>query len=224
MKVQRIADYGSQVHRIGAEYADAYQAAIGFARDQGALFCHAYDQVEVAAGAGTIAEELLDDDPDIAVIVVAVGGGGLFAGVAAAAEDRAQVVAVEPATIPTLHDALAHGAPVDVSVSGVAADALGARRIGDIAFDVAQRFPPHSVLVSDEEIVAARADLWQRYRIAAEHGAATAYAAVHAEHLNELSGKKICRDRVRRQHRPPHPRNRLTDAPQSGRTLASPSP
>lgn len=134
VKVQRIAAYGAQVHRIGAEYAEAFQAAMGFARDHGALFCQAYDQVEIAAGAGTIAEELLDDDPDIEVIVVAVGGGGLFAGVAAAVAGRAQVVAVEPATIPTLHAALAHGAPVDVSVSGVAADALGARRIGEIAF------------------------------------------------------------------------------------------
>jgi len=191
VKVQRIAEYGAQVHRIGTEYAEAYQAAISFAREHGALFCHAYDQVEIAAGAGTIAEELLDDEPGVEVIVVAVGGGGLFAGVAAAAAGRAQVVAVEPATIPTLHQALAHGRPVDVSVSGVAADALGARRIGDIAFDVAQRLPPHSVLVSDQEIVAARAGLWQHYRIAAEHGAATAYAAVHAGRIAELWGRKV---------------------------------
>ena len=85
--------------------------------------------------------------------MVAVGGGGLFAGVAAAAAGRAEFVAVEPATIPTLHAALAHGAPVDVNVSGVAADALGARRIGEIAFDVAQQHPPRSVLVSDDDIV-----------------------------------------------------------------------
>jgi threonine dehydratase len=190
VKVQRIAEYGARVHRVGAEYAEAYQAATRFARDHGALFCHAYDQPEIAAGAGTIAEELLDDNPDIEVIVVAVGGGGLFAGVAAAAAGRAEVVAVEPATIPTLHADFAQGAPVDVSVSGVAADALGARRIGEIAFDVAQRVPPHSVLVSDAEIVAARAELWQRYRIAAEHGAATAYAAVHTEQITDLSGMK----------------------------------
>ncbi len=177
------------------------------------MFCHAYDQVEIAAGAGTIAEELLDDDPDIEVIVVAVGGGGLFAGVAVAAAGRADVVAVEPATIPTLHAALAQGAPVDVGVSGVAADALGARRIGGIAFDVAQRFPPRSVLVSDDEIVAARAELWQRYRIAAEHGAATAYAAVHAEQITDLIRDEDRCDRLRRQHRPPHPRDRVTDSP-----------
>jgi threonine dehydratase len=96
VKVQRIAEYGAQVHRIGTEYAEAYQAAVSFAREHGALFCHAYDQVEIAAGAGTIAEGLLEDGPGVEVIVVAVGGGGLFAGVAAAAAGRAQVVAVEP--------------------------------------------------------------------------------------------------------------------------------
>ena len=191
VKVQRIAEYGAHVHRIGTEYAEAYQAATSFAREHGALFCHAYDQVEIAAGAGTIAEELLADEPDVEVIVVAVGGGGLFAGVAVAAAGRSEVVAVEPATIPTLHQALAQGAPVDIGVSGVAADALGARRIGEIPFGVAQRFPPHSVLVSDREIVAARAELWRQYRIAAEHGAATAYAAVHTGRIAELSGRKV---------------------------------
>ena len=97
---------------------------------------------------------------------------------AAAVAGRAHVVAVEPVTIPTLRAALAAGRPVDVEVSGVAADSLGARRVGDIAFDVARRHPPTSVLVDDDAIVTARLDLWDRYRIAAEHGAAAALAGL----------------------------------------------
>ena len=68
--------------------------------------------------------------------------------------------------------------PVDVAVSGVTADSLGARRIGDIAFSVAVRTNPTSVLVTEDAIVAARHQLWRDYRIAAEHGAAAAYAAL----------------------------------------------
>ena len=63
---------------------------------------------------------------DVDTIVVAVGGGGLMAGVAAAAEGAAKVVAVEPTTCPTLHTALQNGGPVDIAVSGIAADSLGA--------------------------------------------------------------------------------------------------
>lgn len=89
-------------------------------------------------------------------MLVAVGGGGLMTGVAAAAAGRASVVGVEPATIPTLHAALAAGRPVDVEVSGIAADSLGATRVGDIAYAVAARTGVQTVLVDDADIIAAR--------------------------------------------------------------------
>ncbi len=178
VKVARLREYGATVHQVGQEYAEAYVAATEFTESTGALFCHAYDQPEIAAGAGTIGEEILADVPDTDTIVVAVGGGGLFAGVATAAEGRARVVAVEPTRIPTLHDAVVAGEPVDVAVSGIAADSLGARRIGAIAFDLAQRTQPTTVLVDDHAIVSARLALWQNYRMAVEHGAATAYAGL----------------------------------------------
>ncbi|HEX9229578.1 MAG TPA: threonine/serine dehydratase [Arthrobacter sp.] len=180
VKVERLLAYNATVRQVGAEYVEAYEAAQEYVAQSGALFCHAYDQPEIAAGAGTIAEEILRDEPGIDTIVVAVGGGGLYAGLAAAASGRAKIVAVEPVTIPTLHAALEAGRPVDVSVSGIAADSLGARRVGDIAFSMASKEPPVSVLVDDEAIIAARALLWSEYRIPAEYGAATAFAALTA--------------------------------------------
>ena len=94
VKIQRIREYGADVRQTGTEYAEANEAAIDYANTRGALFCHAYDQPEIAAGAGTLAEEILEDEPGINTIVVAVGGGGLYAGVAAAAEGRARILAV----------------------------------------------------------------------------------------------------------------------------------
>ena len=180
VKVERLLAYNATVRQVGAEYVEAYEAAQEYVAQSGALFCHAYDQPEIAAGAGTIAEEILRDEPGIDTIVVAVGGGGLYAGLAAAASGRAKIVAVEPVTIPTLHAALEAGRPVDVSVSGIAADSLGARQVGEIAFSMASKEPPVSVLVDDEAIIAARALLWSEYRIPAEYGAATALAALTA--------------------------------------------
>jgi threonine dehydratase len=178
IKIERIREYGADVRQVGVEYADAYEAAMDYSSTRGALLCHAYDQLEIAAGAGTLAEEILEDEPGINTIIVAVGGGGLYAGVAAAAEGRAEVVVVEPFSIPTLHAALDAGHPVDVAVSGIAADSLGARRVGEIAFSIASRITPTSVLVDEEAIIAARSQLWRDYRIAAEYGAATALAAL----------------------------------------------
>src|SRR5829696_444749 len=187
IKIQRILEYDARVRHVGAEYAEAYEAAVDYANTRGALLCHAYDQLEIAAGAGTLAEEILEDEPAIDTIVVAVGGGGLFAGVAAAAEGRARVVAVEPISISTLHAALDAGRPVDVAVSGIAADSLGARRVGEIASRVA----PTSVLVSEDAIVAARSQLWRSFRIAAEHGAAAAFAVLTDAAYVPASGEKV---------------------------------
>lgn len=187
VKVEKLRALGAQVVLHGREYALAYEAALELAETSGAVFCHAYDQPEIVAGAGTIGLEILGDTEEVDEVdqvdqvdevVVAVGGGGLMAGVAAAVEGVARVVAVEPRTIPTLHTALAGGGPVDVEVSGIAADSLGARRIGEIAYDVATRTGVESVLVEDEAIRQARRWLWEECRIVVEHGAATALAAL----------------------------------------------
>ncbi|ALV44930.1 threonine dehydratase [Arthrobacter alpinus] len=180
VKVAKLRAAGATVVQDGAQYADAFELAMAFVAETGAIYCHAYDQIEIASGAGTIGIELLEQLGAVDTVLVAVGGGGLMAGVAAALEGRAQTVAVEPSKAPSLHAALAAGEPVDVEVSGIAADSLGARRIGSIAFDVAVRTGVRSVLVSDEQIIAARTFLWENYRIALEHGAAAAFAALHA--------------------------------------------
>jgi threonine dehydratase len=178
VKVAKLKAIGAVVVQGGSEYAVAYQAAVAHAAETGAVYCHAYDQPEIAAGAGTVGSEVLAQVPGVDTLLVAVGGGGLMAGIAAAVEGQARVVAVEPDGAPTLHAALAAGQPVDVPVSGVASDSLGARRIGDIGFSVAVRTGVESVLVADPDIVAARSALWNGYRIVVEHGAAAAWAAL----------------------------------------------
>ena len=178
LKVAKLRSLGATVRQVGKEYAEAFAAAVARTEETGALFCHAYDQPEICAGQGTLGLELAEQLPGVDTVLVAVGGGGLMAGIATALGSRARVVAVEPETIPTLRSALEAGEPVDIEVSGVAADSLGARRIGDIAHHVAVREGVGSVLVSDHSIIEARRLLWQRCRIAVEHGTAAAFAAL----------------------------------------------
>jgi len=191
VKVERLLKYNATVRQIGAEYIDAYEAAQEYVAQSGALFCHAYDQPGIVAGAGGVGLEVLAELPDVDTLLVAVGGGGLMGGIAAAVEGKARVVGVEPETVPTLHEALAAGRPVDVSVSGVAADSLGARRIGEIGFDVARRTGVQSVLVSDDDIIAARRRLWENRRIVVEHGAAAAYAALLSGAYRPADGETV---------------------------------
>ncbi len=191
VKVNRLRTYGAEVRVGGSEYAAAYEAAIAHATSTGAVYCHAYDQPAVVAGAGTLGSEILEDlAGEVDTIVVAVGGGGLMAGVAAATEGRCTVVGVEPLTIPTLRTALVEGGPTDVAVSGIAADSLGARRLGTIAYEVATRTGVQSVLVSDRDIVRARRLLWEEHRIVVEHGAATALAGLTSGAYRPAEGER----------------------------------
>lgn len=192
-KVQRLHALGADVVQVGRVYGEAYAAAMADVERTGAVVCHAYDQPEVCAGQGTLALELEEQLPDgVDTVLVAVGGGGLLAGVAAALEGRAKVVGVEPSRIPTLHDALEAGHQVDVDVSGVAADSLGATRLGDVAWDVARRAEVGSVLVGDDEIVRARQELWDQWRLVVEHGAATAFAALRSAAYRPAPGERVC--------------------------------
>ncbi|MGW3995640.1 threonine/serine dehydratase [Amycolatopsis sp. NPDC004772] len=191
VKVAKLRQLGATVELVGEKYADAYDAAVKHAADSGELFCHAYDQPDICAGQGTLGLELLEQAGDLDTILVAVGGGGLLAGVAAAVEGRARVVGVEPRTIPTLHSALAAGEPVAVDVAGIAADSLGATRLGDIAFAVATRTDAGSVLVDDTAIAEARAALWDRYRLAVEPGGATAFAALLSGAYRPAPGERV---------------------------------
>ncbi|MFL6693538.1 MAG: threonine/serine dehydratase [Ramlibacter sp.] len=192
-KQARLRELDAKVVVTGAAYADALRACLTRQAETGALLTHAYDQPEVVAGAGTIAREIemqAGRVPDS--VLVSVGGGGLIAGIASWFEDRSRVVAVEPELAPTLHLARQAGEPVDVAVSGVAADSLGARRIGAIAWDITQRWVPQSLLLPDSAIRAAQLWLWKEMKLAVEPAAALGLAALQTGAYVPAADERVC--------------------------------
>ena len=191
-KRDRLEQLGARVVVTGAVYAEAFAACQQRQRESGALMTHAYDQAEVLAGAGTLAREIESQAGVPDALLVSVGGGGLAGGIAAWFAGRTRMVALEPERAPTLHAALAAGAPVDVEVSGIAADALGARRIGALAWEVAQRHPMSSLVLRDEDIVDAQRWLWQSLKLAVEPAAALPLAALRSGAWQAQAGQRIC--------------------------------
>ena len=191
VKVARLRSYGATVHRTGDFYADALTASVVRAQETGALVVHAYDQPEVLAGQGTVALELERQTTKVDTVLVAVGGGGLIGGMATWYAGRVRIVAVEPERAPTLAAALDAGEPVDVEVGGVAADSLGARRIGVHGLAAARAAGVESVLVSDAAILDARQRLWDGLRVAAEAGGAAALAALTSGAYRPARGERV---------------------------------
>ncbi len=180
-KQQKLRELGAKVVVTGSVYGEALEASIARQKETAALTTHAYDQPEVVAGAGTIGKEVEEQDggvPD--AVLVSVGGGGLIAGVASWFEDRTRVIALEPQLAPTLHRAREAGEPVDVAVSGIAADSLGAKRVGAIAWDITQKWVRESHLLSEIAIRDAQLLLWKEFKLAVEPAAAVPLAALRS--------------------------------------------
>ncbi|MES2979600.1 MAG: threonine/serine dehydratase [Pseudomonadota bacterium] len=191
-KRDRLAALGAVVVVAGAHYADALQACMARQQETGALLAHAYDQPEVLTGAGTIGLEIEEQGGLPDSVLVSVGGGGLIGGIASWFASRSRVIALEPELAPTLHTARAMGQPVDVAVSGVAADSLGARRIGDWGFRAARAHVSDSLLLTDESISQAQRSLWKSLRLAVEPAAALPLAALQSGRYSPRPDEAVC--------------------------------
>jgi threonine dehydratase len=191
-KRARLAALGARVVVTGATYVNALQACLARQKISGALLTHAYDQPEVLVGAGTLALEMEQQGGVPDAVLVSVGGGGLIGGVASWFGQRSRVVALEPEHAPTLHSARAAGQPVDVVVSGIAADSLGAQRIGTLAWGATQAHVKDALLLTDESIRAAQLWLWKELKLAVEPAAALPLAALHSGRYVPRADENVC--------------------------------
>jgi threonine dehydratase len=189
-KLARLGIYGATVNQVGAVYADARAASEQRAAETGALVVHAYEDPGVFAGAGSVALEFTEQ-ARFDTLLIAVGGGGLIAGCAAAIGETTRIIAVETEGTPTLHEARRAGKPVQVAISGVAADALGASLIGTPNFEIAAKLVTASILVTDDAVRAAQRALWDELRVIAEPAGATALAALMSGVYKPASGEKV---------------------------------
>jgi threonine dehydratase len=177
VKRANIERFGATVHVIEGYYDDAQEAADARQAESGAMMIHPFDHPGTVAGQGTMGHELERQVGGFDTIVVASGGGGFIAGQAAWFTDRVRIVNVEPESSQCVRAALAAGRPVPVPVSGVAADSLGARQVGDVPWSLIRHYVDEAVVVTDEQITAAQRNLWNQLRLVVEPGGAAAFAA-----------------------------------------------
>ncbi len=177
-KIGLIRSTGAHLTVVHGEYVNALNAALEYGADTGAMQIHAYDAPKTVIGQGTLFHEWQEQGLQADTVLIAVGGGGLIAGAMGWFAGARKIVAVEPVTCATLNAALTAGEPVDVPISGVAANALGAKKIGQICFDLATEQEILSITVNDGDITNAQDRLWNDLRQYVEPAGATALAAL----------------------------------------------
>jgi threonine dehydratase len=178
LKVEATRGYGATVDLSPSDAAAAYDRALAVAEEEGRVFVHPHSDPLVVAGHGTLALELLEDVPDLEAVVVGVGGGGLTAGIVAALDGRARVVAVEPEQAQCFTAGLAAGHSVRVETNTIA-DGLAPPFAGELPLELC-RGRVETVLVSEAEIAAGMRFLYARAKLACEPAGAAAAGAVLA--------------------------------------------
>jgi threonine dehydratase len=183
-KLERLAQFPIDVRVVGRSYDDAHLEAERIAEESGARLADPVADPEIAIGHGTLALEILEQQPDVDTVVVPVGGGALITGVATALKARRpqmRVVAVQAESYPALRDSLLAGrAILEYPYRPTLADGL-AGGIGEMVF-AHRALIDEVVTVSEDEIGAAMIALVVEEHVVAEGAGAVAAAAV-------LSGK-----------------------------------
>jgi threonine dehydratase len=194
-KVAKIRDWGVEVAIEGAVWDEANAPALARAEASGMTYIHPFADARVIAGQGTVALEILADNPDIDTLIVAIGGGGLIAGVATAAKQlkpSIKVIGVEPTGAPTHHASRAAGEVVTLEKIETSVGTLAPRRSDPLNFDLISQHVDDIVLVTDDQMRDAAKWLWSELGIGAELSGAASVAALMAGKISAKAGEQIC--------------------------------
>jgi len=191
VKVERTRGFGAEVVLHGDTLEESRAHAYALAQAQGLVFVHPYDDLEVAAGQGTLGLEMLDAVPDLDTLVIAVGGGGLIAGVATAARalrPGIEIVGVQTSRFPAMVNAVKgthHVQGTSTIAEGIAVGAPGV-----VTLEVIQRLVNDMVLVDEGDIEQAVLMLLEIEKTLVE-GAGAAGLAALIRYPERFKGKKV---------------------------------
>lgn len=192
-KVAAVQDLGAEIviHPDRVTLGDRLAKELD---ERGATLIHPHEDPAVLAGHGTIAVELLEDEPNLGAVVVAVGGGGLIAGIAAALAERAphvRVIGVETRGAPTMRVALDAGQPKRLDRIDTIADGLTAPIAGRTAFEIVRARVEDVVVVDDDAVRDAMRFLATHAKQLAEPAGATSVAGLLTGAVRARPGERV---------------------------------
>lgn len=191
IKVERTKAHGADVVLAGDVYDDAYARALELADEKGLTFIHPFNDLQVAAGQGSIAKEIIDELPDVDCILVPIGGGGLASGVATLAKmlkPDVAVIGVEPAGAACMKASLEAGHIVKLPSVNTIADGTAVLEPGDKVFPYIKENLDGIVTVDDDELIVAFLDMVESHKMIVENSGLLTVAAL--KHL-DVRGKKV---------------------------------
>ena len=186
VKINATEKWGAQIQLEGETVDEGIKIAKKIAQEKNLAFVHAFDDLDVMAGQGTMALEILEELPDLDCMLVPVGGGGLISGIAVAIKSlrpSCTVIGVQTEKYPQVTEAFYGSTPKKpVGETSTIADGIAVKGIGELTLPILKKYVDDMITISDDEIADGIFHLLQHKKILSEGAGAVAFAAV-------LSGK-----------------------------------
>lgn len=194
-KIEATKSYGAQICLVDGVYDDAYNEAVQCQQETGAEFIHPFDDIEVIAGQGTIALEVLEQLPEVEAVIVPIGGGGLISGIAYTIKmlkPECKVYGVQAAGAGSMYYSIEHHKRTELPAVHTFADGTAVKMPGENTFALCEKYVDKIVTVTDDEIATAVLTLMERQKLVAEGAGALSVAAAMFKKLPIEGKKTVC--------------------------------
>ncbi|WP_193566088.1 threonine ammonia-lyase [Jeotgalibaca arthritidis] len=193
-KINAATGYGAEVILVGDSYQEAGDAAQKYYEENDVTYVHPYDDYYIMAGQGTIALEMLEQEPDLDIIICPVGGGGLISGVSLAAKSikpSIKVIGVEAAEAASMYHAFKTGEIKRLDTVDTIAEGIAVKEPGEKTYAVTKQYVDDIVTVTEEEIADAILWMLERNKTLVEGAGAASLAALLAHNDRLPEGKNV---------------------------------
>lgn len=194
-KVEKLKLWGAETIITGSVFDETNKSAMAFVEETGRAYFHPFADPLVVAGQGTVALEIIEQDPEVDTLLVAIGGGGLIAGVAVAAKElkpSVRIIGIEAEGSPTLKRSVESDVVVGLDAVTTSVATMACARTDERVFDITRRLVDDIVLVTDEEMREAAHWLWFEMGLAADLSGAAAVAALQTGRIALPPTSRAC--------------------------------
>ncbi|CDM67967.1 threonine dehydratase, catabolic [Clostridium bornimense] len=191
IKVKSTKDFGGNVVLHGNVYDDAYNEARRIEKEDGSVFIHPFNDLDVMYGQGTIALEIFEDLADVDIIVCPIGGGGLISGISLAAKElnpNIKIIGVQAEGANAMYQSFNSGELKTLDTVNTIADGIAVKIPGDKTFEIIKDYVDEIITVSDAEIADSFIVLTEKHKLLAEASGAASLAALKKL---KVKGKKV---------------------------------
>ncbi|MEL7570419.1 MAG: threonine ammonia-lyase [Eubacteriaceae bacterium] len=193
-KVEATRRYGAQIKLVDGVFDDAYDAAVKYQKETGAIFVHPFDDENIIAGQGTIGLEILEQLPDVDAVIVPIGGGGLISGIAYAVKNlkpNCKIYGVQATGAASMLKSIDYHKRSPLQSVSTIADGIAIKYPGEMTYELCSKYVDQFASVSEDEIAMAILSLMEKQKIVAEGAGAVSVAAAMFNKF-PLKGKKVC--------------------------------